>query len=182
LARAKKQLRHGLTRRDWALSTAAVVATLGDKTLAATLPAGLVHSTVACVANAGDLSARVLALSQGALHMLWLNKLKMAAGVVVAIVLVGTGTGLVVRETWARGREGRLGVNQLVGSPAKGSAARAKPQDIIVGSGKAITKDIELRDFTSVDVGDGFEVQIGRGATFKTTITIDDNLFQYGFA
>jgi hypothetical protein len=30
-----------------------------------------------------------------------------------------------------------------------------------------------------VDVDDGFEIQISQGETFKTTITIDDNLFQY---
>jgi RNA polymerase sigma factor (sigma-70 family) len=123
LARAKEQLRHGLTRRGWTLSMAAVTATLSDKALAATLPAGLVRSTIACVANAGGLPARVMALSQGALHMLWVDKLKMAAGVVLAIVLAGTGTGLVVRQTWARGEEGRLVGKELAGSPAKVFAA-----------------------------------------------------------
>jgi hypothetical protein len=41
--------------------------------------------------------------------MMWLNKMKMAAGVVLAVVLAGTGVGLVVRETWAGGGEGQAG-------------------------------------------------------------------------
>ena len=113
LGRAKEQLRRRLTRRGWAVSTATVAVVLGDKALAVPLPAGLLASTLAYVsgtsANAGALSAKVLALSDGVLRMLWLNKMKMAAGVVLALVLVGTGVGLVVRQTWAGGGAGQAG-------------------------------------------------------------------------
>jgi hypothetical protein len=111
LARAKEQLRRRLTRRGWALSAAAVTTILTDKALAVPLPAGLVASTLAYVtgksANTGALAAKV---SDGVLRMMWLNKMKMAAGVVLAVVLAGTGVGLVVRKTWAGGGCGLLRV------------------------------------------------------------------------
>src|SRR5262249_35740000 len=59
--------------------------------------------------NTGALAAKVFVLSDGVLHMMWLNKMKLAAGVVLAVVLAGTGVGLVVRETWAGGRDGQVG-------------------------------------------------------------------------
>jgi hypothetical protein len=83
-----------------------------------------VGSTLAYVsgksANAAALSAKVFALSEGVLRMLWLNKMKMAAGVVLASVLAGAGVGLVVRQTWAGGGE-------QVAQPAAGGH-KAKPQ------------------------------------------------------
>jgi RNA polymerase sigma factor (sigma-70 family) len=107
LARAKDQLRRRLNRRGWALSTAVLTTALAEKAVAVSLPAGLVGSTLAYVsaktANAGALSAKVFALSEGVLGMLWLDKAKMTAGVVLALVLAGTGVGLVVRQTWAGG-------------------------------------------------------------------------------
>jgi hypothetical protein len=113
LARAKEQLQRRLTRRGWTLSAAAQATVLTDKALAAQLPAGLVASTVASAsgksANTGALAAKVIALSDGVLRMMWLNKMKMAAGVVLAVVLAGTGVGLVVRETRAGGGEGQVG-------------------------------------------------------------------------
>jgi RNA polymerase sigma factor (sigma-70 family) len=108
LVRAREQLRRRLTRRGWRLSAGALATALTDKALAAPLPMGLAASTMAYIsgksANAGALAAKVVALSDGVLRMMLLNKLKMAAGIVLAMVLAGMGVGLVVRETWAEGQ------------------------------------------------------------------------------
>jgi RNA polymerase sigma factor (sigma-70 family) len=131
LARAKELLRRRLTRRGCTLSVATLTTALTDKTLAAPLPPALVASTLAYVsgksANTGALAAKVIALSDGVLHMMWLNKMKMAVGVVLAVVVTGAGIGLVVSETWAGGGEGRV-----AGEPAgraQKSAAKADAQE-----------------------------------------------------
>jgi RNA polymerase sigma factor (sigma-70 family) len=111
LARAKGQLRRRLSRRGWTLSAGALAAALTDKALGVPLPAGLVASTLAYgsgkSANGGALAAKVLALSDGVLRMMWFNKMKMVFGVVLVLVLTGTGVGLVVRQTWAEGGTGQ---------------------------------------------------------------------------
>jgi RNA polymerase sigma factor (sigma-70 family) len=136
LAQARVLLRRRLSRRGLTLSTAVLMTVLSDKALAASLPPALVASTMAYVtgksANAGALSAKVFALSDGVLRMLWLNKMKMAAGVVLAVVLAGAGVGLVVRETWAGG-EGQ------VGEPAAG-AQKAAPK---AGAQEGMKAEIE---------------------------------------
>jgi RNA polymerase sigma factor (sigma-70 family) len=112
MARAKDQLRRRLSRRGWALSTGVLASMLTDKVLAVPVPAGLVGSTLAYVSgnpsNAGALSAKVLALSEGVIRIMWLNKMKMVVGVVVGLVLTGAGVGLVVRQTWADNGQGNL--------------------------------------------------------------------------
>jgi hypothetical protein len=44
------------------------------------------------------------------------------------------------------------------------------------GSGKIITQDIDVKDFTSVDVEGGFLVEIVQSDNFDVSITTDDNL------
>jgi RNA polymerase sigma factor (sigma-70 family) len=208
LARAREQLRRRLTQRGWSVSTGMVASVLTDKARAVSVPVRLVCSTLSYVTgkpvNSSALSAKVFALSDGVLRMLWLSKMKMAAGIVLALVLAGAGVGLVVRQAWASGDEAQVARKEPAGPAAEAPEARAdrppsskiaKGQNArraaelaakntaaknkIDGSGKAITKEINVRDFTSVDVNSAFEVEITRGENFKTTITIDDNLFEY---
>jgi RNA polymerase sigma factor (sigma-70 family) len=128
LTRAKEQLRRRLTRRGWTLSASVLTTVLTDKALAVPLPAGLVASTLAYVsgksANAAAVAAKVFALSDGVLRMLWLNKMKMGAGVILAVVLAGTGIGLVVRQTWASGEDGDVG-NKAAQVKAQKAAPKA---------------------------------------------------------
>jgi RNA polymerase sigma factor (sigma-70 family) len=132
LARAREQLRRRLTRRGWALPAGALTTVPIGKALAVPLPAGLVTSTLACVsgksANTGALAAKVFALSDGVLRMMWLNKMKMAAGAVLAVILAATGVGLVVRQTWAEGGEAKQGAKQAV-LQAQKSAPKAEAQE-----------------------------------------------------
>ncbi len=49
----------------------------------------------------------------------------------------------------------------------------------VTGSGKAATREFALRDFTQVDVGNSFQVDIANSDSFGVTVTADDNLFDY---
>ncbi len=49
----------------------------------------------------------------------------------------------------------------------------------ITGSGKSATRDFNQTDFTQVDVGNAFQVDVTRADNFAVTITADDNLFNY---
>lgn len=49
----------------------------------------------------------------------------------------------------------------------------------IKGSGILITDDMDFSDFTRVEVGAAFEVEIVQSEQFGVSITADDNLFKY---
>ena len=48
----------------------------------------------------------------------------------------------------------------------------------LAGSGKLETWDMDYRDFTVLDVGSTFEVDVIRGDSYRVTITADDNFLQ----
>ncbi|HWY85276.1 MAG TPA: sigma-70 family RNA polymerase sigma factor, partial [Gemmataceae bacterium] len=131
LARAREQLRQRLTRRGCVLSAGILTTVLTTKASALSLPAGLVRSTLAYASGktAATLSGKVLSLSDGALRVMYINKMKIAAGVVLALVLAGTGVGLMVRDTWARGgpeNAGPAGTPKV--EPAKAPLLETKDQ------------------------------------------------------
>jgi RNA polymerase sigma factor (sigma-70 family) len=135
LARAKEQLRHRLTRRGWRFSAAAIALALGDKALAATLPVGLVKATAACLSETGGASPKVVALTEGVLRMLWFNKLKMVAGVLLAVVVAGTGVGLVLLQTWAEAAQAEQGQEtrkqaQVAAQKSSGQSALAEVAEL----------------------------------------------------
>ena len=47
------------------------------------------------------------------------------------------------------------------------------------GSGNLITQEMNFDDFSIIEVGSGFEVEIYRSTIYNITITADDNLFDY---
>lgn len=49
----------------------------------------------------------------------------------------------------------------------------------VVGSGNLVTEDYDFSDFTGVDVGSGFEVEITQSSSYSINITADDNMFDY---
>lgn len=49
----------------------------------------------------------------------------------------------------------------------------------IIGSGKLETREMDYSDFTKLNVGYAFEVEITRADSFFVSITLDDNLFEY---
>jgi RNA polymerase sigma factor (sigma-70 family) len=85
LARARALLRGRLVRRGLTLAGAAAVALTG-------LPAGLVRAAVA-----GTIPATAVALAEGALRAMMLTRLKTAALLMTAVVLLSLGVGLAAR-------------------------------------------------------------------------------------
>jgi hypothetical protein len=53
------------------------------------------------------------------------------------------------------------------------------PFSRVVGSGNLRTQEETLSDFTIVDVGSGFKVNITQASSYSISITADDNLFDY---
>ncbi len=54
-----------------------------------------------------------------------------------------------------------------------------RPFGHIVGSGDLDTEVFDLADFTAVNVGGGFEVEISQSSSYSIRITADDNMFDY---
>ena len=54
-----------------------------------------------------------------------------------------------------------------------------RPFGHVVGSGNLVTQEFDLNDFTTVNVGSGFEVEITQSSSFSISITADDNMFDY---
>jgi hypothetical protein len=51
--------------------------------------------------------------------------------------------------------------------------------DVIVGSGKMITKTWDISDFTRMQIRSTFHARITKGSSFKVTTTADDNVLPY---
>jgi hypothetical protein len=49
----------------------------------------------------------------------------------------------------------------------------------IEGSGNVVTRTFDLSDFTSVDVGGGFRVEITQSNSYSVRVTADNNTFDY---
>jgi RNA polymerase sigma factor (sigma-70 family) len=104
LATARKRLHGRLVRRGLGLTAVALVAALEQKAVAA--PAVLVGLTVKAAAwlaagpigGSGAVSGPVLFLMQGALKTMFVQKMKWAAAVLTAAVLVGGGVGVWFRQ------------------------------------------------------------------------------------
>src|SRR5262245_28611714 len=108
LTRARDRLRAALQRRGCTVASATLVAVLAEKAVAATLPAELVRTTLGAAvaytsgqAAAGVLSTKAVALTEGALRIMWYGKMKMLAAILVSVLLLGAGAGVVVRHASA---------------------------------------------------------------------------------
>jgi hypothetical protein len=53
------------------------------------------------------------------------------------------------------------------------------PFGAVVGSGNLVTEEKILSDFTIVDVGSGFNVEISNSSSFSVLVTADDNVMEY---
>jgi serine/threonine-protein kinase len=51
--------------------------------------------------------------------------------------------------------------------------------ETVTGSGQLVTKELNLADFTGVDISSAFTVEITQGAAFKVSITTDDNVMEH---
>jgi RNA polymerase sigma factor (sigma-70 family) len=125
LSRARKLLRERLTRRGVSLAVVLAAAAVGANGASA-LPPPLVGSTVQAATRiaagqavaAGLVSTQVSALAEGVLQAMFLTKLRTVAGVLLALALAGTGTGILTYRTLAAGQPGG-------GAPAPASQTTA---------------------------------------------------------
>jgi len=49
----------------------------------------------------------------------------------------------------------------------------------IIGSGNLITREMDFTDFTKLEIGHVFQVEVTRSDSFFISITVDDNLLEY---
>jgi cobalt-zinc-cadmium efflux system membrane fusion protein len=121
LAGARERLRTRLTRRGLALTGAGLALLLGTKGDAATVPADLVKAAVReAVSFAAGKPAALLpatALAEGVLRTMWLTKLRIAAVVLLAVVVTGTGVGLFVEQVLAEKPDAAAGPTSVPGQP-----------------------------------------------------------------
>jgi RNA polymerase sigma factor (sigma-70 family) len=121
LARARRQLEQRLTRRGVTLSAVLTTAALGRQAASAALPASLAQATTqgALLYAAGQPAAAALAspaaaaLAEGVTKTMFLNKLKVATALLLA---VGIGAGLLTRQALAAKQAGAGPANALSAS------------------------------------------------------------------
>lgn len=108
LSRARERLRKQLTRRGVGLSGAALAASLAEPAGRATVPAALAAATARSGMAFAAGSAQSLAnsativLTEGVLSSMFFEKIKLAAAVVLALALIGSGGGFFARRGEAR--------------------------------------------------------------------------------
>jgi RNA polymerase sigma factor (sigma-70 family) len=105
LSRAKSRLRERLTRRGFALSTAALTSVLAQDAQAVLLPPVLVDSTIrvatlvaAGSSLAGALSTSVATLTEGVLKAMLLAKIKVAFFGLATLAVVSTSLGVLAQD------------------------------------------------------------------------------------
>jgi RNA polymerase sigma factor (sigma-70 family) len=190
LTTARRTLARRLRQHGVALAGGALATALSNNATAASLPGSLVHSTVEAAilftapeAAAAVSSAGAAVLAEGVLKTMFLSKLKLATVFVLAAFgLAAVTGGPVYHSLSARGSEIEKADEQRKEDPGKKPPAATEDdadQRRIKGSGKAVTKEMDLADFTAVDVRSVFRIEITQADKFRTAITADDNLFPY---
>lgn len=144
LSRARDLLRDRFARRGLAMSAGAVASLLAQETASASVPGLLVANTVQAAlvvaageaAAAGVVPASVASLTEGVIHAMFLNKLKVAAAVMVAVSIVGSGVGFLTHRALAEKPAA------AADKPAKAADAAAKPdKPASKGDGKEDKKE-----------------------------------------
>lgn len=122
--RARERLRLRLSGRGLTVAAVTLAAVLGQEAAGAEVPilVLVIHSTLKATLLA-QVSARSAALAEGVLRTMLVNKIKIAATVVLTVVLLGGGAGVLVRHAGipeqAAARAGEL----LAAEPAKFAGA-----------------------------------------------------------
>jgi RNA polymerase sigma factor (sigma-70 family) len=204
LARARFMLAKRLRRRGVTISGAVLAGALTHNLASASVPPSLLASTVkACLMLAAGraatalVSAKVAGLAEGVLRTMMMTKIKIATTAVLAIGLSIAGAGFTVYRVMAA-EHGSTSLAAILhpdplifgpkqdttsaeetNSPCPEEALAERDREQIVGSGKPLTKEFKFTDFNSVEIRSVFQVEITQGDTYQTSITADDNLFDY---
>jgi RNA polymerase sigma factor (sigma-70 family) len=130
LARARERLRRRLSRRGSAISGGLVTAALSQAAAPAPPPSALVAATGLAArslapgaALGGAISANVISLTEGVLQSMFIANLKVVAGAVLALGILGTGTGMWWHRAMTQPGAGETLV-EAMNEQAPGDAAR----------------------------------------------------------
>jgi RNA polymerase sigma factor (sigma-70 family) len=187
LATARKTLARRLSRHGPALSAGALAGFLAGGA-SATVPPGLARSAVmgATLLGAGSAevaavaSPRVVALTEGVLKAMLLTKLKIASLFILAVAFAAAGAGATGYRAFAADEERSRPAEGRADDKAEDKRRQAGGDNkVIRGSGKEVTQDMKMADFTSVEVGGAFHADITQGKKFRVAITADDNVMPY---
>jgi RNA polymerase sigma factor (sigma-70 family) len=140
LAQARHRLRSCLARRGYAVGAAALASLLGDALAQAAVPLPLLANTArAAVWFAGEeagvvsgASAGAVALARGAVRTMFVHKLKIAAGLVLAAVMLGAGATLLLKAAPPAGSPE---------PPAEQAPAEARPDRAAAGTLRVVILD-----------------------------------------
>jgi RNA polymerase sigma factor (sigma-70 family) len=184
LARGRERLQSRLARRGLALSAGWAVLVMSRSAGAA--PPGLVCATLEAAlafaageAAAGLVPASVAALTEGVLHAMFLTKLKVATAALLALAVLGMGTGLFAhRSLAARPAPDEPAAARAAARPAEAAARAAeKPADKaepaeVAGTVVAVAEDgksftLELRSRSREEGAKKVEVRLAD----KTAVT-----------
>jgi RNA polymerase sigma-70 factor (ECF subfamily) len=181
LARAREMLRNRLTRRGMAYSAGVFVTALSQSAAPASVPTPLLASTIKAAmsiaaghAAVGAFAASVVALAEGALHSMFVTKLKIAALVLVAASLVGAG-GLLTHQALA-GRENQANIQEA--SKVTGADTRKSKDDTdqekLQGTWKIVSHELDGKEAPAEE---GKEVKLTFRGT-KVTFIVGENKFE----
>jgi RNA polymerase sigma-70 factor (ECF subfamily) len=203
LARARSMLAKRLTRRGLTVSGAVLAGAFCQNFASACVPPSLVANTVktSLIMAAGKgaaalISANVISLSQGVLRTMMMTKIKIVVVAFLTLSLSIAGAGRLAYQAMAANSDAPvfaavlgpsvhandmapLAANPNDDDPREKPKRAKSKREKIVGSGKPMTKEYQISGFNSVNVNSVFEVEITPGDSFKTSITADDNLFDY---
>jgi RNA polymerase sigma factor (sigma-70 family) len=134
LSRARELLRGRLARRGLALGSAALAGVLPASAASAAVPSSLLDGTLQAAmlyaagpaGAASAVSAHVLAMTQGALHAMFISKLKIALSVLLAVSVLGAGAAVLAYRAFAADRPDRPAAQQNPKTPERPAAAEPK--------------------------------------------------------
>ncbi len=179
------------------MSAGTVAAAIVENAAAANVPQLLMTSTIQAAnlfasspaGAAGAISQHVVALTEGVLRSMLLTKFKTATAYCLALVVLTGGIGLSLGKALAASGPRSASLTEVnPDAPEETPKAESKPPQHaevpapdkgIHGSGKAITKELQLAGFATIEVSRAFQVELIRADSFHVTITSDDNLMPF---
>lgn len=156
LATARRLLARRLARRGVTVSGAALAVTLAQQALAASVSLELVTSTskaatlvaAGSAAGAGVVTPEVVALTNGVIQAMFLNKLTSVLAVVLTVILTTAGAGVLTRQALADRPATLVAAadadQQDTGKPSQEKRKRAEPEKVML-TGKVTKKDEERK-------------------------------------
>jgi hypothetical protein len=188
MARARERLRKRLIRRGLVLTSTALAAALSEQAASASVTPALADTTVkaavlfavAEAAAAGTVSTQVIALTQGVIKAMMISKLMNAALVVLALAVIGAGTGLVWQGV-AAGYPQEADSKTAVNDNQKGQDFKPKAEAKIVTEQRAKRYRAKLDTPTTIDIDPNTPLKEALGfiaERYGITILIDTEAFK----